>query len=175
MTDATFLDHYSPFDEPASPSEPPPLPQVLIDPSPARRSLPSRSSTLTEEQLRAYEDRLNILEESINTQELHFRDSGRLSTAEPPPNWPRCYPLVHYNIEDVPESNRLFVYSALFAWVLMAIAFALNWLGCLALISVNDTSIESPGSKIALSSLYLFIVVPLALDLDAISVYRALQ
>jgi hypothetical protein len=172
MTDATFLDNYSPFDEPPPASEPP---TVLLEPSPTRRPVPSHSATLSEDQLRAYEERLNLLEESINTQEVHIRDSGRLPPGDPPPNWPRCYPLVHFNIEDVPESNRQFVHSALFAWVLMAVAFCFNWVGCLALISVHDDAIESPGSKIALSSLYLFIVVPLALDLDAMSVYRALQ
>jgi hypothetical protein len=176
MADPTFLDNYSPFDEPATPTDPPSLTQARIDPGGPHRPTPlPRSSALSEDQLRAYEDRLNVLEETINGQELRVRESGRLLESDPPPNWPRCYPVVHYNIEDVPESNRGFVHSALFAWVLMALAFALNWIGCLSLISVSDEAIESPGSKIALSSLYLFIVVPLALDLDAVAVYRALQ
>jgi hypothetical protein len=30
MADPAFLEHYSPFDEPAAQPEPPPLPQVLL-------------------------------------------------------------------------------------------------------------------------------------------------
>ena len=46
----------------------------------------------------------------------------------------------------------------------MAISFGLNWLGCLTLLHAGDST-DSPGSKIALSSL----------DLDAMAIYRVLK
>jgi hypothetical protein len=178
MSNTTFLDNYAPFDDAAGTDAPFLPPEIRIDPPPVRSSAPSSiappsSQDLTEDQLRAYEDRLNMLESSISARETSARQNTTPG-GEPVPNWPRFYPMVHYDIEDVPESLRHFVHEALFAWVLMAIAFLFNWIGCISLISVSDSSIESPGSKIALSSLYAFILVPLAIDLDALSVYRTL-
>jgi len=174
-----FLDNYSPFEDPQDePDQPAPQAEVRIDPPhPGRLPTPSPAArpaaTLTEEQLQAYEERLNALENTITGREAQLRESGRMT--DPAANWPKCYPVVYFNINDVPERQRPYVHQALFAWLLMAIAFFCNWIGCLCLIKVSDDSIESPGSKIALSSLYLFILMPLALDLDAMSVYRALQ
>jgi hypothetical protein len=172
-----FLETYSPFGDPPEPDRPHSLGQVRIEPDPPRPISPPRPARppgLTDEQLRAYEERLNVLENTINSQEARLRQAGRI-TADPAPNWPKCRPIVYFNINDVPEPQRQYVYQAIFAWVVMAVAFLVNWIGCICLVTVSSNAITSPGSKIALASLYFFIVVPLALDLDAVAVYRALQ
>lgn len=158
---SAYLDNYSPFDDTAAP------------PPPVQNAAPTPRADPTEDELAAYEERLNALEQSLSRQETELADA-RAADGDLPPNWPKCYPLVHFDLGDVPEETRAHAKSAFFCWVIMAVAFALNWIGTLSLLSVKDT-IDSPGSKIALSSLYLFVIVPLALDLDAMAVYNVLR
>ena len=171
MSETAFLDDYAPFDneEPAAPTRPAQPAPVFHDPG------VEEECPLTAEQLDAYEREVHLLELSINNREQHIREARQTGGLEPAPNWPACYPIVHYDIEDVSEQYRHFVHESLFAWIIMAVSFLLNWIGCLTLISVSDDAIGSPGSKIALASLYFFVICPLALDLDAMSVYRALS
>lgn len=164
---SSYLDNYSPFDDNSEPPKP-----VQNTPNP-NTSPSSTNSVLNEDELSAYEARLDALEMSLNRQETEIKDS-RNADGELTPNWPKCYPLVHFDINDVPENKRGFVKSAFFSWVVMGVAFALNWIGTISLLSVKET-IDSPGSKIALSTLYLFVIVPLALDLDTMSVYNVLR
>lgn len=163
--DENPLDKYSPFDQ--------------TDKDSTSKSVPTSSPTIgadpeDEEDIRAYEQRLNILESQLNSQESILNSAQDTGVFEPPPNWPKFYPMVHFDIEEVPEQLRKFVSLGLYAWCLMAISFGLNWLGCLTLLHAGDST-DSPGSKIALSSLYLFIVVPLDLDLGAMAIYRVLK
>ena len=132
----------------------------------------SQVDDINEEDLRAFEQRLNILESKLNAREVEVHVNQPTSM---PPNWPPFYPLVYYNIEDVTALLRPFVKDALYAWCLSTFSFLFNWLGCLALLGANITSISSPGSKITLSTLYLFIGSALSLDLNFLSVYRALK
>ncbi|KAH0795764.1 scamp-domain-containing protein [Histomonas meleagridis] len=169
-----YLDNYSPFEDNEEPLKPVTNP---VPPSPI--ATPKISSTInsnevTEEQLAQYEEQLNLLEHSLNKQELEITQARQTGSNDPAPNWPYCYPIVHFDIEEVEPANRGMVHSAFFSWIVMAISFALNWIGTLTLLSVKE-GVDSPGSKIALSSLYLFIVVPLAIDLDALSIYKALS
>ena len=171
MSDTAFLDDYAPFEnEPrAAPAVARPVAPVFRDPG------VDDECPLTPEQLDAYEREVHLLELSVNNREQQVHEARQTGGLEPAPNWPKCYPIVHFDIEDVSEQYRHFVHEAFFTWIMMAVSFLLNWIGCLTLISVSDDAIGSPGSKIALSSLYLFVVCPLALDLDAMSVYRALS
>lgn len=164
MEDTNPLESYSPFeqtDKDSTSKAPSTSPTIGADPE-------------DDDDIRAYEQRLNILESQINSQESILSNAQQTGTLEPPPNWPKFHPMVHYDIEDVPEQLRKFVSEGLYSWCLMALSFGLNWIGCLSLLHAGNST-ESPGSKIALSSLYLFIVVPLALDLDAMAIYRVLK
>ena len=170
-----YLDNYSPFEDNEDPIQPVTNSPLAAKPSTATKiSDTLNSNEVTEEQLAQYEEQLNLLEHSLNKQELEISQARQSGDTEPPPNWPKCYPLVHFDIEDVEPSNRGMVHSAFFSWIVMAISFACNWIGTLTLLGVKE-GVESPGSKIALSSLYLFILIPLAIDLDALSVYKALS
>jgi hypothetical protein len=173
-----YLQNYSPFDQPEEGDANQELPQIAIEPENRGKVTPPlapAAGVLTTEELAAYEERLNILEHSLNNREGQARDAGRAASTEPEPNWPKFYPIIHYDITTVPERLRTFVHEAFACWFVMCLAFGLNWIICICLISVSDDSITSPGSKIALSSLYFFILVPLALDLDTMAVYHVLQ
>jgi hypothetical protein len=136
---------------------------------------PFQASTADEDlEIRRLEEKLNILESQLITQEQELEQAQRTGIIELPPNWPAFYPFVHFDPLSVPVSTRDFSNQAMFAWTLMAVAFALNFLGCVSLLRAGDSA-DSPGSKIALSALYLFLIVPIALDLTALAVYRALQ
>ncbi|OHS97536.1 hypothetical protein TRFO_36220 [Tritrichomonas foetus] len=165
MEDNNPLDSYSPFERVEDtniPSKETASPTIGADPD------------LEDAEIRAYEQRLNILESQLNSQMDQINIARETGSTEPLPNWPKFYPLVHFDIEEVPESLRLFVSEAFYGWFIMAVAFGLNWIGCLTLIRAGNST-DSPGSKIALASLYLFIFVPLALDFDAMSVYKVLK
>lgn len=162
MNDPNPLDNYSPFEQTDRDSK-------LNSKSPTIGADPE-----DDDDLRAYEQRLNILESQLNSQESILNNAKESGTLEPPPNWPKFYPMVHFDINEVPEQLRKYVSTGLYSWCLMAASFALNWIGCLTLLHAGDST-DSPGSKIALSSLYLFIVVPLALDLGAMAIYRVLK
>lgn len=209
MADQDYLNNYAPFDDkkdeeipqfhlnledteshPPSSNSPSTTPTSFSNTRSAAASIPSSSifdsidssAPLTEDQLREYEENLNLLEHQINQLENsneNDRRNGGLnrngpSEADLPPNWPKFYPIIHFDIDEVGENLRNYVRGALLCWIVMAGAFLLNWIGTLTLLSVENT-IESPGSKIALSSIYLFILIPLALDLNAMSVYRAMK
>ncbi|OHT07467.1 hypothetical protein TRFO_24283 [Tritrichomonas foetus] len=165
MEETNPLDNYSPFDQ---------TEEVKTISSPATSPTIGAEPDIDDAEIRAYEARLNILESQLNSQTEQINVARETGNAEPLPNWPKFYPLVHFDIEEVPEALRVFVSEAFYGWFIMAVAYSLNWLGCLTLIRAGNST-ESPGSKIALASLYLFIVVPLALDLDAMSIYRVLK
>lgn len=168
MDDGTaYLDNYSPFAD----NDDVELPKIKTDSRPEPKT---DSSNITLEQLAEYEQRLDLLEHDIINQEENAQNNQGTGVFEPEPNWPSFYPLIHFDINEVDEQYRSYVNEAFFCWVCMAVSFALNFIGCLSLLSTGDST-ESPGSKIALSALYLFLVVPLALDLDALSVYEALK
>ncbi|EAY01630.1 hypothetical protein TVAG_292630 [Trichomonas vaginalis G3] len=162
------LDNYSPFDDVQDPE---------TKPKPAPVPAPSTSNTQEDEDdiaIREYEKRLNILESRINAQVTQLAVAQETGFVGNPPNWPAFYPLVHFDIEEVPPGLRSFVNEAMFGWCLMCIAFALNWLSCVCLLNAGD-SVGSPGTKIILSTLYLFVVVPLSLDLTGLAVYRVMK
>jgi hypothetical protein len=161
MGDDNPLNDYDPFVEREAPPS--------LSPFPA-----SPSGADADQELRDLEERLNVWEHQLNAQEQQLLQAQRTGVLEPPPNWPPYHPLVHFAPAEVPEPLRPFAERAMLAWLLMAGAFALNFLGCLALLRAGDAA-DSPGSKIALSALYLFLVVPIALDLTALAVYRALR
>jgi hypothetical protein len=164
MGDENPLQSYNPFQEGESRPAPPSF-----------SSPPSFSATPDDEQdLRTLEQELNIWESRLAAQEQQLARAQETGVFEPPPNWPSAYPLVYFDSSTVPEPLRPFAERAMLAWTLMAIAFALNFIGCLSLLRAGEAA-DSPGSKIALSALYLFLIVPIALDLSALAVYRALQ
>ena len=160
------LENYSPFEN---------ADQI----STTTTAVPTTSPTIgadidDDEEIRAYEQRLNILESQLDSQTNILNAAQETGTLEPPPNWPKFYPLVHFDINEVPENLRHFVTSSFFGWCIMCATFGLNWIGCLTLLHAGEAT-DSPGSKIALATLYFFIVIPLALDLDAMAVYRILK
>jgi hypothetical protein len=163
--DANPLDAYSPFD--AGDPE-----RLSLPPVPARAS--SVAALSEEEEIRLLEQRLNILETQVSTQEKQLTDARATGSIEPPPNWPYFYPIIYYDISEISEVLQAFVKQALLGWVCMAFGFALNFLGCLTLLRAGEAT-DSPGSKIALSALYLFFVVPMALDLTALATYRLMS
>lgn len=197
MADQNYLDNYSPFDENGKKGDDE-IPQIRLNlegveshPPPSRNTfsnarsnqLPSasvldsidESGPLTEEQLREYEENLDILDREITNLENQNRSGNFINTdRDLPPNWPSIYPIIHFDLNEIPDNLQIYVKGAFFCWFVMVIAFLLNWIGTLSLLSVSN-AIESPGSKIALSTLYFFILVPLAFDLDTMSVYRAMR
>jgi hypothetical protein len=161
MTDENPLQHYDPFSEPE--------PRPTLSPFP-----PSPAGTDPDQEIRALEEHLNRWERQLNAQEQQLVEAQRTGIIEPPPNWPPYYPFVHFDPSEVPDQLRPFAERAMLGWLLMALSFALNFLGCLSLLRAGDSA-DSPGSKIALSALYLFLIVPIALDLNAMAIYRALR
>jgi len=135
---------------------------------------PLNNETMTNEQLDEFEERLNLLEHSLNKQEQDIEQLRTSNSYEQVPNWPKFYPMFYYNIEEVPENLRGFVHDAFFSYFFMVITYLINWIGTLCLLRIEDT-IDSPGSKIALSSLYLFVIIPLLFDFDTIAVYKVLS
>ncbi|KAK8836008.1 hypothetical protein M9Y10_040207 [Tritrichomonas musculus] len=207
MADQDYLNNYSPFDDKKDDEIPQfrlnleetqTHPQTsnttsistssVSNTTNARASFPSSSvldnidssAPLTEDQIREYEENLDLLEHQINQLENSNENSRRNginygpNEAELPPNWPKFYPIIHFDIDEVRENLRNYVKEGFLCWFVMIGSFLLNWIGTLSLLSVENT-IKSPGSKIALSSIYLFILVPLALDLNTMSVYRAMK
>ena len=157
------LDNYSPFDKENE------------------KILPKKINNINktfdeddDDEIRKMEQRLNILESRLNLEETQLSVAQETGVIDPSANWPAFYPIVYFDIEDVATLLQPFATQAIFSWCLMLIAFSLNWIGCLSLLRAGDST-ESPGSKIALASLYLFIIVPLALDLSALSVYKVLK
>ena len=157
------LDNYSPFGDDDN---------ISISTSKPSPILPEYDED--DEEIKAYEERLNVLESRINAQETQLSVAQENGFVEPPPNWPPFYPLVSYQPDDVPPALRDYVNEAMFDWYYMVIAFAVNFVTSLCLLRAGD-AISSPGSKIALASLYLFIIVPLSLDLSSLAVYRAMK
>ncbi|KAH0795104.1 scamp-domain-containing protein [Histomonas meleagridis] len=168
MSDNNPLDAYSPFEEDAEIKEERPntkFTTIGADPIIDEND---------DEEIRAYEQRLNILEAQLNSQATQLSIAQETGTFEEPPNFPKFYPLVHFDIEEVPLELRQYVNNALFSWCVMFISFALNWLSCLFLLGAGEAT-DSPGSKIALSTLYFFLVVPMAIDFDALTIYNTLK
>jgi len=161
MTDNP-LDNYSPFDDDEKASTPKDVPAAEVN------------DDDEDAEIRAYEARLNALESRINAQETQLSVAQENGLAEPPANWPPFYPLVYYDPEEVPPALRDYVNAAMFDWYYMVIAFSINFITSLCLLRAGD-SISSPGSKIALASLYLFVIVPLSLDLSSLAIYRAMK
>jgi hypothetical protein len=155
------LDNYSPFD--SNPTS-----------SPVRSRASSNLAVSEEEEIRLLEERLNILESQLSTQEKQLNDARVTGSLEPPPNWPYFYPIIYYDLNDIPPLLQAFVQQAMYGWLFMAAGFSLNFIGCLLLLRAGEAT-DSPGSKIALSALYLFFVVPMALDLTALGVYRQMK
>ena len=155
------LDNYSPFDDDE---------KVTVT---AKPSSITADYDEDDEEIKAYEQRLNVLESRINAQETQLTVAQENGFVEPPANWPPFYPFVYFDPEEVPPALRDYVNAAMFDWYYMAIAFAVNFITSLCLLRAGD-AITSPGSKIALASLYLFIV-PLSLDLSSLAVYRAMK
>lgn len=169
------LDTYSPFED-ADIHEVKPAGQSQDTPNTlgAEPISPINDKNDDDDEIKAYEARLNALENHLNNQATQLSIAQETGNFEEPPNFPKFYPLIHFDIEEVPENLRNFVNTALLGWCFMFGAFLLNWLGCLFLLGAGD-SIESPGSKISLSTLYLFVVVPIAIDFDALEIYQALR
>lgn len=168
--DENPLDGYSPFADAELREAVPPVGDGALGAEPAAVGSDSGSDA----EIRAYEARLNALENHLNNQAAQLSIAQETGEFEEPPNFPRFHPIVHFDIEEVPEDLRIFANSAMLGWGFMLAALALNWLGCLLLLGAGDAC-ESPGSKIALATLYLFIIAPIALDFDALDVYRALR
>ena len=164
MDDENPLANYQPFNE--LDNESPVAAQPALS--------PTIGADAEEEEIRAMEQRVNILQAQVTAQENQFAHARETGSFEPPPNWPKFYPLIHFDIEEVPQSLRKFVTEGIFGWCLMDIAFTLNFIGCLSLLRAGEVT-DSPGSKVALSALYLFLLVPLSLDLNALAVYRVLK
>ena len=168
MDDSNPLDTYSPFDQHEDAqsakhfSQPSLSPTIGADPD------------LEDDEIRAYEQRLNILESQLNSQTDQIQLARETGNIEPPPNWPKFYPMVHFDIEEVPEALRAFVTEAFYGWFILVVAYGLNWIGCLFLIRAGNST-DSPGSKIALATLFLVFFATLGLDLDAMSIYRVLK
>jgi hypothetical protein len=159
--EANPLDSYSPFD--ANDPERPVSPR-----------LPSNSVISEEDEIQLLEQRLNILETQVSAQERQLQDARTTGSLEPPPNWPYFFPVIYYDLSEVCDALQGFVKQAMLGWLFMLSSFSLNFLGCLMLLRAGEAT-DSPGSKIALSALYLFFVVPMALDLTALAVYRLMQ
>lgn len=162
------LDNYSPFDD--VPDTPPP-PRVNSAPSPVASNMQEDEDDIA---IREYEKRLNILESRINAQVTQLAVAQETGYVENPPNWPAFYPLVHFDIDEVPPLLHSFVNQAMFGWCLMCVAFGINWLSCLCLLQAGE-AVNSPGTKIVLSTLYVIVILPLALDLAALAVYRVMK
>lgn len=171
MADTSYLDNYSPFTDKDGFDE---LPEVKTAKKPlVSPTTMQKDDEITQEMLDQMEQRLNIMEEDINNQEQRTGNTPGF-LYEPEANWPRFYPLVHFDINEVDVAHRPYVTEAFFTWVCMTISYFLNFIACLCLLSTGDAT-ESPGTKVTLSALYFFFFCPIALDLDALSIYRALK
>lgn len=176
MTDTTYLDNYSPFDDDAMDQ----LPELKSDKSKKSKTSEETKETplingeeITPEMLDQMEQRLNMMEHDIEHEESKGA-SASLGILEPEPNWPKCYPLVHFDINEIDSAYRPYVNEAFFNWIVITISFGLNFIATLCLLGVGD-AVESQGTKIAFSSIYFFLLMPLALNLDALSVYKAMK
>lgn len=168
-SDSNPLDNYSPFDQ----GSPIPIKTTTDTPSYIPPSQTSAEND-EDEEIREYQRKLSILESQLDQQEIMLQNYAETGEIEPPKNWPRFYPIVHFDIDEVIPARRVYVNQAMFSWCVMVVAFTLNWISCLSLLG-SGGAVDSPGSKIALASLYLYLVVPLALDLDALAVYRIMK
>ena len=173
MTETAFLDNYSPFDDDPL-GQLPELEKDKKKPENYDSPVVSNGEEITQEMLDQMEKRLDLMEHDIELQESNQSTSADLGFFEPEPNWPKFYPIVHFDINEVDTAYRPYVNSAFFAWIVMAVTFLLNFIGTLLLLTTG-TVFDSPGTKIAFSALYFFLVVPLALNLDAVSVYKAMK
>lgn len=172
----SFLDSYSPFTDGSDP-ELPSTNQPLNSGSSLAPQIDVKlddTGIITKESIEEYQARLDYLERSLQQEEENLATQIN-NDDEPAANWPRFYPIVYFNIEDIPENLRVFVRESFFCWFCMLGTFGLNWIVTLSLLSTKADIVTSPGSKIALSSLYLFMIVPLALDVDNLAIYRALR
>ncbi|EAY17536.1 hypothetical protein TVAG_453640 [Trichomonas vaginalis G3] len=167
-TDTSYLDNYSPFNDADLMDELPEIKKTQPSAAPAKHD-----DEITQEMLDQMEQRLNIMEEDLKNQEQRTGPLGGF-LHEPEPNWPKFYPLVHFDINEVDASYRSYVNETFFSWVCMLVTYFLNFIASLTLLSAGD-AVNSPGTKISLSALYFFFICPIALDLDALSVYRALK
>jgi hypothetical protein len=163
MGDDNPIANYSPFETAESKS---PQPHSIVSPPVA--------GDPEDEEVSKLERRLNILESQISMQEKELTEARETGMSEPPPNWPKIYPIVYFDIKEVPEALQSFVNLGMFGWCCMVVSFSLNFITCLTLLRAGDAA-DSPGSKIALSALYLFLLVPISLDLNALAVYRDLK
>jgi hypothetical protein len=178
MTDTAYLDNYSPFDDDDDIMGK--LPELKSDSKPAKSSSdPSNEALLingeeiTAEMLDQMEQRLNMMEHDIEHEESRGI-SASLGILEPDPNWPKCYPLVHFDINEVDSAYRPYVNEAFFNWIVMCVSFGINFIATLCLLSVGD-AVKSQGTKIAFAAIYFFLLMPLALNLNALSVYKAMK
>jgi hypothetical protein len=135
---------------------------------------PTFSLDTEDDEIAELERRLNQLEARVSQDEKRIREARETGSFEPAPNWPHFYPFIHFDLREVPEPLQRFVKEAMFGWCCMVIAFIFNFISCLSLLRAGNAA-DSPGSKIALSGLYLFLIVPMSLDLSALSVYRTLK
>lgn len=154
----SYLDSYSPFSNNDKDNN---------DDTPSKPEV-------TDEEIAELEQRLNLLEHELSQQEGKLEARGNNMFYEDEPNWPAFYPLYHFDIKEISAQHRKYVESSFISWYIMAFAFGLNFLGCFFTLFTQST-VGSPGSKVALSALYLFLFVPLALDIGTLSVYRSFK
>lgn len=170
MEESNPLDSYSPFDNPNEANQPT---ESFSVNSPSISASYPKDDEIDDEELRALEQRVNQMESKINAQQLKIQNA--ISGNQLPPNWPSFYPIIHFDTDEVPALLRPFAKDAMLCWVVMSLSLFLNWIGCFSLLGVKENEISSPGSKIALSTLYLIVLTPLLMEFNFLSVYRVLK
>ncbi|OHS96288.1 hypothetical protein TRFO_37561 [Tritrichomonas foetus] len=80
----------------------------------------------------------------------------------------------YYQESDLPNDIQPLVKQVLYLFLLCAITYLANWIGCLCCIAAGD-SLSSVGTIIVLSTVYLFTFVPMSFEFSFFVLYNAVK
>lgn len=167
---------YNPFDEPAPEAALPPPPDPEQPASNRDYRDPVTGIIVTEKQLEERELALAKREAELSELEQQLAD-GTYVKPKPEKNFP---PLIHlwawHPDRDLPPD--LVTPMKRLLWIFMAavVVYFVNWIGCLSCLAKGAAErVDSPATKIVVSSIFLFVFCPLAFHLAFFAIYKAMK
>lgn len=148
---------YSP-PQPTAPTAP------ALQPAYAGNDLEAR-----EADLKRREQELAVREARVKTAERELEASGGKVLRS---NWPKCYPVCHFDISDCKPENRGMVWWIYCTWIGLCICLGYNTFA--ATVMLGYQAGESVASWF-LSLIYLFLGIPLGFWLWTLRFYRAVR
>lgn len=132
---------------------------------------PATGSSLQakELELQAKERELAAREAQLKKAEADLLKSGGVLERS---NWPRCYPVCHFDISDCKPENRLMVWIIYFTWIGLAWCLMYNFFAATVMLGY---SADNAISSWFLAVIYMLIGIPMGFWLWCLRFYRGVR